>query len=172
MAASSKKSAAPTVEPDVEPDFDVDEQRTADEIFESAVETLEIPDDLQFDVTDEDDDEDDAVGEPTAFRIRNQVLHAYQPSRGTLLLLMSSFSRNATEIDQINGIMSFYNRVLSTGSKEWLYRYIESPKFDEDVLMDVIRALAKRWNAEDLLPQNQRTNRAERRATQKSKRKN
>ncbi|OLT33675.1 hypothetical protein BJF84_21305 [Rhodococcus sp. CUA-806] len=164
---TAAKKAAPTVEADISAADALDAEATPEEVFASAAETLDIPEDLQFATEAPEADEKD-VKEPTAFTIRGQVLHAYEPSRGGLLLLMSSFSRNATEFDMINGILGFFNRVLSSGSKEWLYRYIDSDEFDENVLMDVIRALAKRWDAEELLPEN-RKNRAERRAAEKSK---
>ncbi|OZE95087.1 hypothetical protein CH302_19295 [Rhodococcus sp. 15-2388-1-1a] len=160
--ARAKKETELAVEPDVSAadvlDRDVDD-----------VEPLVIPDDLQFGT---DDVEGDLADRKTiTFSIGSHALEAYEPTRGSMLVLMGSLSRNATEFDQINGILGFFSTVLTPISKDWLWRYIERPDFDENILMDVIEGLAKHWHAEDLLPKNQK-NRADRRAAAKKSSKN
>ncbi|GGG03929.1 hypothetical protein GCM10007304_17590 [Rhodococcoides trifolii] len=113
------------------------------------VDASSIPDDLQF--TSSVPDAEALAARTVSFKIDNQVLKAVQPTKGALTLLRSSLSSNATESDRIWSVINFFNVVLTPESKEWLNRYINSPRFDDDVLGDVMTGLATHWGAEDLL---------------------
>jgi hypothetical protein len=170
MAPRKTTTPAKSAAPAPVDDTDLDDTTIEDvDATEEPIALSDIPDELQFTSA----DQGEFTHQTVSFSIDGFPLEAFQPTRGSLLLLTSTFSQNADETDILQGILGFYNSVLTPASKMWFNRYVRDPKFDESVLWRVMEALAKQWKAEDLLPERlpegKPTNRAGRRAAGRTK---